>query len=215
MIVNRYEYEGHPVLVIMQDWKSPIKLNFGLSKAKLILEALPDIQKFVADCERGLGNQLPSLFPELYNAFNSFVVQTNNSTVEDWEKELKKFETVLKKVAKSTEAFSCNSSLPFEEYIPPFKEWNMFLGLIKEKFKELWGGKDKIQQDDFVKNTPGFERTYNYLSYLLPKLNLICADFNGKIETAYPKMTNEEYAKVGLRPIEFPPWLLRRALPIY
>ena len=50
-IIERSEYKGKPMLVIkkMEDDKYPF--SFGIAKAKLILENLEEIKKFVAEQE--------------------------------------------------------------------------------------------------------------------------------------------------------------------
>jgi hypothetical protein len=45
------EYKGHPVIEIESEEENgfQIRLSFGISKAKLILEHLEDIKRFVED----------------------------------------------------------------------------------------------------------------------------------------------------------------------
>jgi len=50
-MVERSEFKGKPVLVIKRDENDPYPFSFGLSKAKLILENIDEIKKFVAEGE--------------------------------------------------------------------------------------------------------------------------------------------------------------------
>lgn len=49
MIANVHEFKGHPILVLSKKEDDKFPFRFGVSKAKLILEHLEDIKKFVAD----------------------------------------------------------------------------------------------------------------------------------------------------------------------
>ena len=49
MIVERSEYKGKPVLVIKRTENDNFPFTFGLSKAKMILECIEEIKKFVED----------------------------------------------------------------------------------------------------------------------------------------------------------------------
>jgi hypothetical protein len=48
-IVERSEYKGNPTLVIRRNEEDQYPFSFGISKAKLILENLEEIKKFVQD----------------------------------------------------------------------------------------------------------------------------------------------------------------------
>lgn len=41
------EYKGSPILVLKRNINDKYNLSFGLNKAKLILESIEDIKKFV------------------------------------------------------------------------------------------------------------------------------------------------------------------------
>ena len=46
------EYKGHPTLTLRDDNQEKRFITFGVSKAKLILEHLGDIQQFVGGSEK-------------------------------------------------------------------------------------------------------------------------------------------------------------------
>jgi len=46
-IVSESEYKGNPMLVIKNSEEDKFPFQFGLKKAKLILENIEDIKKFV------------------------------------------------------------------------------------------------------------------------------------------------------------------------
>ena len=50
-MVERSEFKGKPVLVIKRDENDQYPFSFGLSKAKLILENIDEIKKFVSEAE--------------------------------------------------------------------------------------------------------------------------------------------------------------------
>jgi hypothetical protein len=50
-MVERGEFKGKPVLIIKRDENDQYPFSFGLSKARLILENIEEIKKFVADGE--------------------------------------------------------------------------------------------------------------------------------------------------------------------
>ena len=54
-MVERSEYKGKPIMVIKRDEQDKFPFSFGVSKAKLILENIEEIKKFVAE------NSQPSL----------------------------------------------------------------------------------------------------------------------------------------------------------
>lgn len=49
MIVERTEYKDKPVLVLKRNEEDKYPFSFGLSKARLIIEAIEAIKKFVAE----------------------------------------------------------------------------------------------------------------------------------------------------------------------
>ncbi|MEA3307528.1 MAG: hypothetical protein U9Q34_07065 [Elusimicrobiota bacterium] len=51
MIIERTEYKGQPVLILKRNENDRYPFSFGMSKARMILEAIEDIKKFVADNE--------------------------------------------------------------------------------------------------------------------------------------------------------------------
>lgn len=48
-MIERSEYKGKPLLVIKRDENDKFPFSFGLSKAKLILENIEEIKKFVEE----------------------------------------------------------------------------------------------------------------------------------------------------------------------
>ena len=51
MIAERSEFKGRPVLVLKRSEDEKFPFSFGLAKAKMILEHLEDIKKFVEESE--------------------------------------------------------------------------------------------------------------------------------------------------------------------
>jgi len=51
MITERSEFKGKPLLVLKRSDEDPYPFSFGLSKAKLLLENIEEIKKFVAENE--------------------------------------------------------------------------------------------------------------------------------------------------------------------
>ena len=49
MIVERTEYKGQPVRIRKRNENDRYPFSFGLSKARLIIEGIEDIKKFVAE----------------------------------------------------------------------------------------------------------------------------------------------------------------------
>lgn len=49
MIAERSEYKGRPMLVLKRNEEERFPFSFGLTKAKMILEHLDEIKKFVAE----------------------------------------------------------------------------------------------------------------------------------------------------------------------
>ena len=49
MIVERTEFKGNPVLVIKRSEDDKFPFSFGVSKAKLIIENIDEIKKFVEE----------------------------------------------------------------------------------------------------------------------------------------------------------------------
>jgi len=52
MIVERTEYKGNPLLVLKRDENDKYPFSFGLTKAKMILENIEEIKKFVSEHEK-------------------------------------------------------------------------------------------------------------------------------------------------------------------
>ncbi len=50
-MVERGEFKGKPVLIIKRDENDQYPFSFGLSKARLIIENIEEIKKFVAEGE--------------------------------------------------------------------------------------------------------------------------------------------------------------------
>ncbi len=48
-MIEKSEYKGKPILVIKRDEADKYPFSFGLSKAKLILENIEEIKKFVEE----------------------------------------------------------------------------------------------------------------------------------------------------------------------
>lgn len=48
-MVERTEYKGNPIIVLKRDESDKFPFSFGLSKAKLILDNLEEIKKFVEE----------------------------------------------------------------------------------------------------------------------------------------------------------------------
>ncbi|MBN1621785.1 MAG: hypothetical protein JW871_04260 [Endomicrobiales bacterium] len=46
-VVSESEYKGRPMIVLKSSEEDKFPFQFGLKKAKLILEAIEDIKKFV------------------------------------------------------------------------------------------------------------------------------------------------------------------------
>lgn len=46
-IVSESEYKGNPMIVIKNDEEDPYPFQFGVKKAKMVLENLEEIKKFV------------------------------------------------------------------------------------------------------------------------------------------------------------------------
>lgn len=48
-MVERSEYNGKPIIVLRRDENDKFPFSFGLVKARLILENIEEIKKFVAE----------------------------------------------------------------------------------------------------------------------------------------------------------------------
>lgn len=48
-MVERTEFKGNPIIVLKRDENDKFPFSFGLSKAKLILENIEEIKKFVEE----------------------------------------------------------------------------------------------------------------------------------------------------------------------
>jgi hypothetical protein len=51
--VSESEYKGNPMIVIKQSPEDKFPFQFGLKKAKLVLEHIDDIKAFVAKYDKG------------------------------------------------------------------------------------------------------------------------------------------------------------------
>jgi hypothetical protein len=49
MIAERSEYKGRPILVLKRSEDEKFPFSFGLAKAKMILENIEEIKKFVEE----------------------------------------------------------------------------------------------------------------------------------------------------------------------
>lgn len=56
MIFERSEYKGKPLLVIKRSEDEKFPFSFGMAKAKMILESIDEIKKFVEENEKASGN---------------------------------------------------------------------------------------------------------------------------------------------------------------
>ena len=52
MIVERSEYKGRPVLVIKRNENDKFAFTFGVAKARMILENIAEIKRFVEENEK-------------------------------------------------------------------------------------------------------------------------------------------------------------------
>ena len=52
MAVERSEFKGKPMIVLKRNEDDQYPFQFGMSKAKLILENIEEIKKFVAENEK-------------------------------------------------------------------------------------------------------------------------------------------------------------------
>ncbi|MFC1675130.1 hypothetical protein ACFL1K_04540 [Candidatus Omnitrophota bacterium] len=51
-MIERSEFKGRPVLVIKRDGEDKYPFAFGLTKARMIVENIEEIKKFVAENEQ-------------------------------------------------------------------------------------------------------------------------------------------------------------------
>jgi hypothetical protein len=56
-MVERSEFKGKPVLIMRRTEDDKYPFTFGLSKAKLILENLVEIKRFVEENNKEMGDQ--------------------------------------------------------------------------------------------------------------------------------------------------------------
>lgn len=56
MIVERSEYRGNPLLIIKRNEEDKYPFSFGVTKAKMILESIEEIKKFVAENDKPSDN---------------------------------------------------------------------------------------------------------------------------------------------------------------
>ena len=52
MIAERSEFKGRPMLVLKRSEDEKFPFSFGLTKARMILDHIEDIRKFVAENEK-------------------------------------------------------------------------------------------------------------------------------------------------------------------
>jgi hypothetical protein len=52
MIIERSEFKGKPVLVLKRSEDEKFPFSFGMAKAKMILESIDDIKKFVSENDK-------------------------------------------------------------------------------------------------------------------------------------------------------------------
>lgn len=52
MIVERSEFKGKPTLILKRSEDEKFPFSFGLTKAKMMLEAIEEIKKFVAENDK-------------------------------------------------------------------------------------------------------------------------------------------------------------------
>lgn len=48
-MIEKREFKGNPVIVLKRDENDKYPMSFGLSKAKLIMDNVDEIKKFVAE----------------------------------------------------------------------------------------------------------------------------------------------------------------------
>jgi len=52
MIYERSEFKGKPMLILKRSEDERFPFSFGMAKAKMILESIDEIKKFVAENEK-------------------------------------------------------------------------------------------------------------------------------------------------------------------
>lgn len=57
MVAEIGEFKKNPVIKLTKDEKAKYPFTFGLTKAKLILDHIEDIKKFVADNDKDKGRE--------------------------------------------------------------------------------------------------------------------------------------------------------------
>jgi hypothetical protein len=55
MITETSEYKGSPVFVIKRDQDDKFPFSFGLAKARMMVENIKEIEKFIEYCEAKKG----------------------------------------------------------------------------------------------------------------------------------------------------------------
>ncbi|MDO8518968.1 MAG: hypothetical protein Q7T11_02250 [Deltaproteobacteria bacterium] len=58
-IVEEAEYKGNPMIVLKNGEEDRYPFQFGLKKAKLVIEHIEDIKKFVAKNDKGETEKSP------------------------------------------------------------------------------------------------------------------------------------------------------------
>ncbi len=56
-MIERSEYKGKPVLIIKRDENDKYPFAFGLSKARLMLENIEEIKRFVEENDAAAGDK--------------------------------------------------------------------------------------------------------------------------------------------------------------
>lgn len=52
MIIERSEYKGNPMIVIKRNEEDKFPFQFGLAKAKMVIESFDEIKKFVEENDK-------------------------------------------------------------------------------------------------------------------------------------------------------------------
>jgi hypothetical protein len=55
MIIEKSEFKGKPMLVLKRNEDDKYPFSFGLTKAKMMLECIEDIKKFVEENDKSVG----------------------------------------------------------------------------------------------------------------------------------------------------------------
>ena len=86
-IVERGEFKGKPILILKRDEEDKYPFSFGMTKAKLIMDNIAEIKKFVDENSK--------IFIELCKKLNL----SNNDFIRTTEqRHVKKYQEIFKKV---------------------------------------------------------------------------------------------------------------------